>query len=47
MFRIVYVNGCYVQYVDVVVYIEDCGYQFVDGVYEVCEVCYGMIVDLM
>jgi D-alanine transaminase len=46
MSRIAYVNGRYVQHSDAAVHIEDRGYQFADGVYEVCEVRHGMIVDL-
>ena len=44
--RIAYVNGQYVQHGDAMVHIEDRGYQFADGVYEVCEVRHGVIVDL-
>jgi D-alanine transaminase len=44
--RIAYVNGRYVNHRKAVVHIEDRGYQFADGVYEVCEVRYGYIVDL-
>ncbi|AYG66202.1 MULTISPECIES: D-amino-acid transaminase [unclassified Rhizobium] len=44
--RIAYVNGCYVKHSDAMVHIEDRGYQFADGVYEVCEVRHGVIVDL-
>lgn len=44
--RIAYVNGRYVQHSDAMVHIEDRGYQFADGVYEVCEVRHGLIVDL-
>jgi D-alanine transaminase len=44
--RIAYVNGRYVQHRDATVHVEDRGYQFADGVYEVCEVRHGMIVDL-
>jgi D-alanine transaminase len=46
MSRIAYVNGSYVPHADAAVHIEDRGYQFADGVYEVCEVRHGMIVDL-
>jgi D-alanine transaminase len=46
MTRIAYVNGRYVRHADAKVHIEDRGYQFADGVYEVCEVRHGMIVDL-
>lgn len=44
--RIAYVNGRYVPHSDAAVHIEDRGYQFADGVYEVCEVRHGLIVDL-
>ncbi|MCK3777720.1 D-amino-acid transaminase [Ensifer sesbaniae] len=44
--RIAYVNGAYVPHADAAVHIEDRGYQFADGVYEVCEVRHGYIVDL-
>jgi D-alanine transaminase len=44
--RIAYVNGRYVRHSEASVHIEDRGYQFADGVYEVCEVRYGHIVDL-
>lgn len=43
--RIAYVNGRYVAHSDAFVHIEDRGYQFADGVYEVCEVARGFIVD--
>jgi len=43
--RIAYVNGRYVAHSDASVHIEDRGYQFADGVYEVCEVARGFIVD--
>jgi D-alanine transaminase len=46
MSRIAYVNGRYVPHADASVHIEDRGYQFADGVYEVCEVRQGMIVDM-
>jgi D-alanine transaminase len=45
VFRIAYVNGRYRPYRDALVHIEDRGYQFADGVYEVCEVRGGRIVD--
>jgi D-alanine transaminase len=45
MFRIAYVNGRYRQYRDAAVHVEDRGYQFSDGVYEVCEVRDGHLVD--
>ncbi len=44
--RIAYVNGRYVPHSKACVHIEDRGYQFADGVYEVCEIRHGMIVDL-
>jgi D-alanine transaminase len=43
--RIAYVNGRYIPHRDAVVHIEDRGYQFSDGVYEVCEIRGGRIVD--
>ena len=46
MTRIAYVNGRYVRHADASVHVEDRGYQFADGVYEVCEVRHGLIVDL-
>ncbi|MEJ1159402.1 D-amino-acid transaminase [Prosthecomicrobium sp. N25] len=45
MSRIAYVNGRYVPHRDASVHIEDRGYQFADGVYEVCEVRGGRLVD--
>lgn len=44
--RISYVNGQYVPHAQAGVHIEDRGYQFADGVYEVCEVRHGYIVDI-
>ena len=44
--RIAYVNGRYVPHASAAVHIEDRGYQFADGVYEVCEVAQGYIVDM-
>lgn len=44
--RIAYVNGRYVSHRNACVHIEDRGYQFADGVYEVCEVAHGFIVDM-
>ena len=44
--RIAYVNGRYVRHADAAVHIEDRGYQFADGVYEVCEVARGHIMDM-
>jgi D-alanine transaminase len=45
MSRVVYVNGRYRPHRDAVVHVEDRGFQFGDGVYEVCEVFAGRIVD--
>ena len=45
MARIVYVNGRYVPHAQAMVHVEDRGYQFADGVYEVCEIWNGRIVD--
>jgi len=46
MSRIAYVNGQYRDMRDANVNIEDRGYQFSDGVYEVCEIRGGKVVDL-
>ena len=45
MSRVAYVNGRYLPLRDASVNIEDRGYQFADGVYEVCEVRGGRLVD--
>jgi D-alanine transaminase len=45
MSRIAYVNGQYVPHAHAMVGIEDRGFQFADGVYEVCEVRGGRLVD--
>ena len=45
MTRIVYVNGTYTPYADAAIHVEDRGFQFADGVYEVCEVRDGSLVD--
>lgn len=45
MSRIAYVNGRYLPYAQAQVSIEDRGFQFADGVYEVCEVRAGLLVD--
>jgi D-alanine transaminase len=45
MSRIAYVNGRYVPHASARVHVEDRGYQFADGVYEVCEVRGGQLVD--
>lgn len=44
--RIAYVNGRYGSHAEAAVHIEDRGYQFADGVYEVCEVARGHIIDM-
>jgi D-alanine transaminase len=44
--RIAYVNGRYLPHREAAVHIEDRGYQFADGVYEVCEVARGYIMDM-
>ncbi len=46
MSRIAYVNGRYMPHADAAIHIEDRGFQFADGVYEVCEVRDGFIIDL-
>jgi D-alanine transaminase len=43
--RIAYVNGRYLAHGTATIHIEDRGYQFSDGVYEVCEVRGGCIID--
>jgi D-alanine transaminase len=45
MSRIAYVNGRNLPMRDAMVHIEDRGYQFGDGVYEVCEVRGGRLID--
>jgi D-alanine transaminase len=45
MSRIAYVNGRYLPHEHAAVSIEDRGFQFADGVYEVCEVRGGQLVD--
>lgn len=45
MSRIAYVNGRYLPQRAATVHVEDRGYQFSDGVYEVCEVRGGSIID--
>ena len=45
MSRIAYVNGRYLPRAQAAVSIEDRGYNFADGVYEVCEVRGGRLVD--
>jgi len=45
MSRIAYVNGRYLPHAQAGVAIDDRGFQFADGVYEVCEVRGGRLVD--
>ena len=45
MSRTVYVNGQYLPYGAAGVHVEDRGFQFADGIYEVCEVRDGRLVD--
>ena len=45
MSRIAYVNGRYLPHRHASVHVEDRGYQFADGVYEVCEVWNGHLMD--
>ncbi len=45
MSRLAYVNGRYVPLGTAAIPVEDRGYQFSDGVYEVCEVREGCIID--
>jgi D-alanine transaminase len=43
--RIFYVNGRYLPAQRAMIHVEDRGYQFSDGVYEVCEVRGGRLID--
>ena len=45
MSRIAYVNGRYLPRAKAKVSVEDRGFQFADGVYEVCEVREGRLID--
>jgi D-alanine transaminase len=45
MSRIAYVNGRYRPHSEAMIHVEDRGFQFADGVYEVCEVRGGRLVD--
>ena len=45
MSRIAYVNGRYVPFAGAKVGVEDRGFQFADGVYEVCAVRDGRLID--
>jgi D-alanine transaminase len=44
--RLAYVNGRYVPHRTAAVHVEDRGYQLADGVYEVCEVRAGHLIDV-
>jgi D-alanine transaminase len=43
--RIAYVNGRYIRHDEAAIHIEDRGYQFSDGVYEVCGIRGGKLMD--
>ena len=45
MSRIAYVNGRYLPRAQAQISVEDRGFQFADGVYEVCEVRAGRLID--
>lgn len=45
MSHIAYVNGRYVPHREAAVHIEDRGFQFADGVYEVCGIQGGKLID--
>jgi D-alanine transaminase len=45
MSRVAYVNGRYLRHAQAAVHVEDRAYQFADGVYEVCEVRGGRLID--
>jgi D-alanine transaminase len=45
MSRLAYVNGRYLPLGNAAISVEDRGYQFSDGVYEVCEVRQGFVID--
>lgn len=45
MARIIFVNGSYLPYADASIHVEDRSLQFADGVYEVCEVRGGHLID--
>ncbi len=45
MSRIAYVNGRYVRHALAFIHIEDRGFQFSDGVYEVCAIRNGQLID--
>lgn len=43
--RIAYVNGRYVRHAQAHIHVEDRGFQFADGVYEVCAIRAGQLID--
>jgi D-alanine transaminase len=43
--RVAFVNGRYLPFAQAAVHVEDRGFQFADGVYEVCEIRGGQLVD--
>ena len=45
MSRIAYIDGCYQPLNEPAVMVEDRGYQFADGVYEVCAIRNGRLID--
>ncbi|MEQ1753219.1 MAG: D-amino-acid transaminase [Micropepsaceae bacterium] len=45
MSRIAYVNGRYLRHTLAAVHVEDRGFQFADGVYEVCAIRDGVLID--
>jgi D-alanine transaminase len=45
MTRIAYVNGRYVRHAQASVHVEDRDFQFADGVYEVCSIRDGVLMD--
>lgn len=46
MSRIAYVNGRYAPHAQAAVSVDDRGYLFADGVYEVCEIFNGALIDM-
>lgn len=47
MARIIYVNGRYLPHSNAIIHVEDRGFQFADGVYEVCRIQSGIIMDVV
>jgi len=45
MSRIAYIDGRFLPYRSARVHIDDRGFQFGDGVYEVCEIRDGALID--